>query len=701
LHTRALLGYHPNTPMSTLSRRAFTLTTLAAGLAARLPASKTRFSGELPFRQIHLDFHTSELIPDVAADFNAVEFARTLKEARVNSINVFAKCHHGYAYYDTRIATRHPALKVDLLGDMIRACGGEGIHVLYYYSLVWDVLVARRHPEWRMRTREGQVIGGQPGDAWPWLCMNTPYLDQVIRENEEILDKYKVAGSWYDILKQPPEGCFCRWCVEDRARLGMKDTPADIARHNKMVALRVEQKLNGILHRRFPEGLSFYNSRLVVGVRDELDFYSHIEIESLPTGGWGYTHFQQRVRYMRTLGKEMVGMTGRFHKSWGDFGGLKNQAALDFECLNFVANGAKCCVGDQLHPRGRLDSATYAMIGRTYRKIEALEPWARGTRALAEIGVVSTALFNTESTQKITDADQGFTNMLVELHHQFNVIDLDEDFTRYKLLILPDEIRPSPALLKKLDAFLAQGGSVIVSAESLLHPQYHWFQWKPMADIRYQGKAKFQGEYLQPRPGAFPSLPEATYFLYQPGHSIAVNEGVEVLATYAHPYFDRSAEQFSSHKQTPPGVWTGEPVIVRAGRVAYIANPLFTSYARDGVPAWKQIVKDLTEAYLPQPLVRTPGLPSTAQVTVLEQPAANRRIVHLLHYPTTRRAPNIDIIEEPASLADQEVQLRLEAAPRAVSLVPQGAPLEATYRDGYAAVRIRRVVGHQAISFEL
>ena len=92
-------------------------------------------------------------------------------------------------------------------------------------------------------------------------------------------------------------------------------------------------------HRHWPEALVFYNSRTVLGIRDELDNYTHIEIESLPTGGWGYSHLQQRVRHMRTLGKQLVGMNGRFHKSWGDFGGLKNQAALDYECLSFLANG--------------------------------------------------------------------------------------------------------------------------------------------------------------------------------------------------------------------------------------------------------------------------------------------------------------------------------------------------------------------------
>lgn len=52
----------------------------------------------LRMRQVHLDFHTSPDIPDVGADWDAKLFARTLKEARVNSINIFAKCHHGMNY---------------------------------------------------------------------------------------------------------------------------------------------------------------------------------------------------------------------------------------------------------------------------------------------------------------------------------------------------------------------------------------------------------------------------------------------------------------------------------------------------------------------------------------------------------------------------------------------------------------------------
>jgi hypothetical protein len=77
----------------------------------------------LPFRQIHLDFHTGPAIPDVGSKWDADLFGDTLKEARVNSITLFAKCHHGHLYYDTKRAERHPGLTpgLDLLGEQLQA----------------------------------------------------------------------------------------------------------------------------------------------------------------------------------------------------------------------------------------------------------------------------------------------------------------------------------------------------------------------------------------------------------------------------------------------------------------------------------------------------------------------------------------------------------------------------------------------------
>ena len=58
---------------------------------------------------MHLDFHTSPFIGDVGRNRDPQVFAARLEEARVNSITVFAKCHHGMSYYPTKIGTQHPA----------------------------------------------------------------------------------------------------------------------------------------------------------------------------------------------------------------------------------------------------------------------------------------------------------------------------------------------------------------------------------------------------------------------------------------------------------------------------------------------------------------------------------------------------------------------------------------------------------------
>ena len=669
--------------------------------AATVPAATNNpATSELPFRQIHLDFHTSELIPDVAVDFETRQFVDTLQAARVNSINLFAKCHHGWAYYDTKVAHKHPHLRRDLLADQVAALRAAGIAVNYYYSLVWDVRTSRAHPEWMARNRDGSTLHS---GYWPWMCMNTPYLEQTLRENAEIQERFAVNGGWWDILIQPPNGCWCTWCVADRKQLGLTGSDQDIYRHNKIVALRVEKAHFEQLRAKQPEANSYFNSRLVVGFSDELTYNTHIDIESLPTGGWGYTHFEQRVRYCRTLSRQMVGATGRFHKSWGDFGGFKNQAALNFECLNFLANGARACIGDQLHPRGKLDPMTYGRVAKTYALVEQIEPHVRGTRGVADIGVMSVAATDPNmKAASLPDADEGITNMLVELHQQFDVLDLTANLSKYKVVILPDDIRPVPVLVEAVSQYLAGDGRLIVSYKSLFDPEKNGFALEAMG-IDYQGPAKYRGEYLLPKRAAFPDVPENAYYLYQEGLSISAREATEVLAIYGHPYFDRSPEHWCSHAQTPFDRATDEPVITRRGRVVYIANPFFRSYAQDADPVQKQLVRQLLTMLLPEPAIRADGVPSTARLTLSESTSGDRQLVQILYAPYERRARNIDIIEEPASFANAIVYVRRPRRPKQVRVVDfSGRESSAAfgYENGYVKVGLPLVTGQIAFAVE-
>ena len=141
-------------------------------------------------RQVHLDFHTSEHIPNVGAEFDANDFVRTLQDASVDSITLFAKCHHGWSYYPTQAGRSHPTLvRPDLLGEMVTACRAADIETPIYLSVQWDERVAREHPEWRAMSATNSLAFvdpiersalGQLSAAWHTICLtHRPYMDEL------------------------------------------------------------------------------------------------------------------------------------------------------------------------------------------------------------------------------------------------------------------------------------------------------------------------------------------------------------------------------------------------------------------------------------------------------------------------------------------------------------------------------------------
>ena len=94
------------------------------------------------FRQVHLDFHTSEKIPGIGSRFSKENFQKALKTGHVNSITVFAKCHHGWAYHPTQANQMHPHLDFDLLGAQIAAAHEIGVKTPVYLSAGLDEKIA-------------------------------------------------------------------------------------------------------------------------------------------------------------------------------------------------------------------------------------------------------------------------------------------------------------------------------------------------------------------------------------------------------------------------------------------------------------------------------------------------------------------------------------------------------------------------------
>ncbi len=662
---------------------------------------------ELPFRQIHLDFHTSPLIPDVAVDFNAEEFAETLKNAHVNSINIFAKCHHGMSYYPSKVGPVHPSLKKDLLGEMIAALHRRDIQCPIYTTVVWDEYAAFNHPEWLQIDSHGKVVGREPYSSepvqWKYLCVNTGYADYLEAQIRELLDNYEVDGIWADIVIYSGDGCSCSRCIKDMLRKGMD--PSDIEHrreHVHEVLKNFMARFYTLIKEKKPDALVYFNSRQRIEAKPEwsfkreLPYFTHLEIESLPSGSWGYNHFPMFVRYNQTLGKEIIGMNGKFHETWGDFGGFKNRAALEYECFSMLAGGAKVCIGDQLHPRGKLEKATYELIGPVFSAIEKKEPWCSGSIPVANIGLmtVNDGGYGRACRPSVKTLEAAM-QLLLEDHQQFQIIDSESDFEKYDLIIFPDKVRFNRNLQIKTQQYLDAGGKILLSHESGLKEDEDVFAFDLGVD--YQGDSDFSATYLRMDDRLRKGFPDTDYVIYEKGKKIIARE-CETLAKVVEPYFDRSWNHFMSHQQTAPDKVSQYAAVVRKNGIIYLANPIFNTYKKHGNLIFKKVVSNCIELLMVDRMIRS-NLPSTARVTLLDQKHQDRRVVHILHYPIERRA-EIDIIEDIIPLFNVDMTVKVPAEVQTVQLVPQLENVEFDQADGSVRFKVPCVSGHQMISIE-
>ena len=664
-------------------------------------------AAKLPYRQIHLDFHTSEHIDNIAQKFYAIEFANTLKQAAVNSVTLFSRCHHGWLYYDSvRFPERvHPNLKNrNLLKEQVSACQQAGIATPVYVTVQWDNYSVEHYPEWLVRDKENKPISTYPHiqpNFYTMLCLNTEFKDFVLSQTLEIFDVLeKVDGFFFDTIF--PIDCHCEKCRADMLAhdVNINDSEARM-RFSQQVMDDFKTGMSRAIRNLNSDSSIFYNTPQVgYAQKHALNDFSHFEIESLPSGKWGYTHFPLTARYARTLAMEIVGMTGKFHTSWGDFHSFKNPAALEYECFRALAMNCKCSIGDQLHPSGRLSQASYKLIGEVYRKIKEKEPWCEGAHALTDIAVFNPEEFYNPGEQDSSSTPTSLTGvfmMLQELKYQFDVIDTDSEFGQYKVLILADDIPCSPGFVEKLQNYLSNNGCLICTYKSGMDKTQNSFVL-PELGIDYIADTDLSPDFIVADGELAEGLYNEPYVMYLPGVQIQSNQA-EVLCYTEKPYFKRSHEHYCSHMHTPSSGEQGTAAIVQNKNVIYFSHPIFRQYSEYASLWCKKLFQNALNRLLPSPLVEVNG-PSTLEVTLNTQVSKNRDVIHLLHYIPEKRSKNLYTVEEIIPLFDIEISVRLrdKNSPHvSVALQPQNQPVEHEIENEKLLFKVPELYGHQMI----
>ncbi len=643
------------------------------------------------YRQVHLDFHTSPLIPDVAADFNPEEFADTLSRASVNSVTVFAKCHHGMSYYDTRVGVKHPSLRIDLLKEMVDACHRRGIRVAAYYSVCWDSYMGEEHPEWLQVDRSGVPVRPRPFErpyySWETLCLNTPYVDYVEAQVREVLSGYDVDGVFLDIVVQRRPGCLCRFCRSSMDRLGMDYADEEeLRRHSRMIEERFMARMWRLVRETRPNATLFFNGASNLNMARLAEKYlTHFEIESLPTGPWGYYHFPLYARYLRNFGKPIVGMTGRFHLSWADFGGLKPAAQLVYEAARILAHGAAVSIGDQMHPRGRLDEAVYNTIGEAYRVVERVEELVRGSEPLYEAAILALprsrgadAYVFPEGGFGIDDSLAGAVKILLEEKIQFNVIDHLMDFDRYKLLIIPDFGLLDDNTKQKIAEYISRGGRIIFSYKATLEDG----EFKiPGIGLNPVDSDRYDVDFIRVGPQISQGIPQGfDIAMYGSGVYTRLEDGV-ALAWIREPYFRRSYKTYTSHTYSPAARDSESPAITlsRDGKILYIYSPIFAAYYKYGYWLHARILRNCLDLMLKDRLVY-PTLPPTSETYLWRR--QDSLIIHLVNYQSMRIGRHPEYMGEYTPYSSLRLRVRTAKEPRRIYSYLDGRELNFNFSAG-------------------
>lgn len=653
-------------------------------------------------RQVHLDFHNSEYLSGIGKAFDKEQFQESLKIGRIDSINLFAKCHHSWSYYPTRVGRMHPSLNFDLLGAQIEACHEVGVQAPIYYTFGWSANDADDHPEWCVRDRNGEIVvssaidaEAKPSDArprfqWKFLCANTGYHDHIMKQVEELCLRYPVDGLWFDIY-QVYRLCFCDACKAGMDAEGLDTTDDSIVEaYNSRIMKAHCAALRDLVQCHHPQAMVFFNGTTAI---DKGSNFRHKmfenntvqDLEDLPTVWGGYDKLPLQSKYFLQAGYPITAMSGKFHTAWGEFGGFKHPNALRYEAASMIAWGAHCNFGDQLHPNGEMDAATYANIGEAYAYVESIAEYGIGGVPASRIGFWRS--FDAEH-------DEGLARILLETHNDFKIANLEKNWSEFEVILIPGVACLNEDDAKRLHEYAQDGGQLIVMGAGALNKNENELILDIGAD--YVGTANYDIDYLVAGTELRDGLVESPFLNYKAAIRFKSHRETEILATIKEPFFSRTYSQYSSHQNTPNRLENAPHVgIIQKENCIWIAHELDWMYFKHGSRLHRDLFVNVLKRCLRRPMI-TIDLPSAGRMSFLHQAAAKRYVAHCLYAPPIQRGA-CEVIEDLPPLYNVPLVFDLPQTITKATLVPANTELKIHACDNKKTVIIPSFECHCAI----
>lgn len=671
---------------------------VAAAPCQEPPAGENWY--ERSFYLLHEDHHTSDA-QEVGRDADLEETARLINLSRPDVIQIHAKGNPGWTTYPSKIGHTPPKLRRDVMQVWRDIADKYDYPFSAYFNIGRDGEIMKRRPEWNRSDARGNEIDRA-------LCYHSgvaeQYLWPMIRE---ITDKYRPDGWWFDGSCFTVRLCYCPQCRQRFEREYQQEPPTDPNRKDarwsayhemqRQIYREFVTKTAALIHEMDPECLVAVNWAYSLRMPERPDpalAYLTGDIGNRVEGLSAEAHWYDStdvpfdlMTQLSTMHSHVVagGTPGR--RQFGP----KPPVQLQQEMAIVIANGGRFWIWDNPTPESGLVAARHEYLAEHVKPwLLARRAWCLGTRRLPDASLLNAA----EAHYAVTDAAgpvcfnrrdnriDGAAELLPRLHLNYEMVGdwrLHAQDVRSGLLIVEHPKRLSRKSVDAVANFVRDGGTLLVTGMGVSSGG------ETMRNVLGVDKV------LGPK---------------QAERLIVEHDGQEWP-------FEHHLYRFQSDEAEPVILardrkGASQPLLVRhrfgQGTAYYFATPMLTSHGANVVPP--ALLRTVFDQVAPsqERLIRTDAPES---VEVVLRARGDDRIVHLVNMARGERQvfeagrrKYVNLSQLPAAAAC-EVQLRVAARPRAVTLQPQDVPLsDWSYQDGIVRAKIPSFAVHQIVVVE-
>lgn len=624
-----------------------------------------------PFkRAMHFDCHTCPGIENPFSRFDAKVFAARLSRMRVEHITFTARCNMGFSYYNTAVGKKYPGLGArDLLQETITACHKRGITVAAYLNVALDHEIAADRPEWLRIFSNGKTQREDKKDNFfREMCYNSEYRAYFLSELRELLG-YDIDGVFLDCATW--RKCYCPHCMRDMRAKGVNTDDPD-------AVYEYAHRLQEDFCREIRETVDACGKPLKVffnGSPWQRKYVTHVEIECLVTGIWGYDTFDPMAAYVRSIAQDRVFMSGRFQSMWGDHGGIKSLPSMQNDLYDAMMNGFGISFGDHLHPVDGMEEEVACRVGAVMAEHAQYDKFVSGAEPVCEVGVLMRG-----NPRNATPYQLGISRMLGELKIGYNTYCTSDDsdpFAAKCLLIVCEDLQPDAVLCEKMRAFAARGGKFLFVGEGVDTGAAVGL----LSDITDLAADDSDNAYF--------TFPEGgmRWAMYQPRRKFKSNGGTE-LARYVDKTFNFIWDGRQSYFYRPQGKETAYSAAM-VGAHGAICFDVFAAYAEAFMKEHKILVSRMLDQLLPARVIMSENMASYARASLTK---GAHTVLHIkATHPEIRAGKGV--IEEHHLMPSATVSVQGEYE---VLALPALAPVQSRIESGRTVLETGDVLGYRA-----